>query len=674
MKDRDKRNRSAVGASTPSSKQSKDRLYAGKTLKASSPELGSANRAEPTHSSALPSSAAEVETLAPPSSRLPRWLFVWVLTWQFWAIAVLGLTGTAGFIATSALFKLPTLPSCPTLFLPLASASMRLYCAQLSADKQTTYGLLKAIELVEDLPPEHPLREEINRNIEQWSVQILDLTDEKFQNGDLEEAIADARRIPKYVEAYKLVKERIAKWQSVWDKADKIIAESEKLMLDAKWALAFRKASELTSLGNRYWTTTRYPQLIETIRVAQEESGKLDKAFALLKRGGVDNLLEAIEIAEEIKPDSTARKEAQKLVVEAGDKLLELAMARLEAGDWSTVMEIANRVPARLDIQEEITDLNNLAEAGSQAGVGTISGLEAAIEAAKAVPPGRPLYAKAQRLVGRWQLEIQDVQTLTKAEELASSGGTNYLRAAIAQARLVPRSHPRHRAAQGKIAEWTRQIQAIEDRPTIERADRYASSGNTEDIRQAINETRSIDSSRPLYQEAQERSRRWQEEIDNSSRPVVENAGDLVVEEAAPSRSASPPSNRPTARTIDRSELQDRSDLNRAIQIASQRTPSALSEAIRIAQQVPSDSVLRNQSVQRANSWSEDLLRLARERANSNVSEAIEIGRMVPGGTSAYPSARSQIEVWQQSLQPDLAPSPPPLQPPSPDEDNLIPN
>lgn len=678
MKDRDNRNLGAVNASTPSPRQSTEGLYARKSRNSNPSALSDADRVTSAHSTLPPPTEedrAETKTLASQRLRLPSWLSVWVLTWQFWTLAVLGLTGTAGFVATNALFNLPALPSCPTLFLPLASASMRLYCAQLSADKQTTYGLLKAIELVEALPPEHPLREEINRNIEQWSLQILDLTDEKFQNGDLEEAIADARRIPKYVEAYKLVEERIAKWQSVWEKAEKIVAEAETLMLDSKWGLAFRKASELTSLGNRYWATTRYTQLIEQIRLAQEESRKLDKAYALLKRGSVDSLLEAIEIAEGIKPESTARQEAQKLIAEAGDQLLDLAMERLEAGDWSTVMEIANRIPARLDIQEEITDLNNLAEAGSQAGVGTIAGLEAAIEAAKAVPPGRPLYERAQLLVGRWQLEIQDVQTLTKAEELANSGGINYLRAAIAQARLVPRSNPRYRAAQTKIAEWTQQIQSLEDQPILDRAERYASSGNPDDLRQAIDEARAIDPNRSLYREAERRSREWQEAIDRSNRPPLKNAGDLTVDESVPLPQERPlPNDSQNESGSSRNNIQGRVDLDRAFQAASKGTPSALSDAIRIAQQVSSSSAVYNQSVQAANSWSERLLGLARERASYNVSEALEIARMVPAGTSAYPSARSQIEAWQQSLKPDPIPSPPSLQPPTPEQDNLIPN
>jgi hypothetical protein len=689
MKDRENRNLwSAVGASPSPSKQSEGNLYAGKPLNSRPSVLPDADLDVSSIGTvnSPPTSEPEFDDEETPQFVLPRWLLIWAGAWQFWAIIVLSVAGTAGFVATTALFKLPALPSCPTLFLPLASASVRLYCAQLSADKQTTEALLNAIKLVEALPPEHPLRAEINRNIEEWSVQILDLADEKFQNGELEEAISDARKIPNYVEAYKLVEKRIAKWQGVWDKAKAIVAEAEKLMLDSKWGLAFRAASKLTGLNNRYWATTRYNQLIDQIRLAQEESGKLDKAYALMRQGGTDNLLEAIKLAEQIKPESTAYRESQKLIAEAGDKLLELAMERLEAGDWSAVMDIANRIPGNLKIQEEITDLNNLAEAGSQAGAGTVAGLEAAIAAAKAVPPGRPLYDRAQRLVGRWELEIQDVQTLTKAEELANGGGVNYLTAAIAQARLIPRSNPRYDEAQEKIAEWTRQIQVLEDQPILERADQIASSGGTSDLQQAIDDVRSIDSDRPLYREAQQRSREWQETIERSEdQPYLDRARSLADAGDLPG-AISIADSIPRGRALHgeaqneigrwRGEIQGRIELDRAFQTAREGTSSALSSAIRAAQQVPSNSTLYNQSVQAINGWSDRLLAMARERANYNLSEAIEIAQMIPDGTSAYPAARSQMEVWQQRLQPQLPDTSPALtdepSPPAEEENNLI--
>lgn len=665
MKDRENRNlRSPVGASQSSSGSSGSQLYRREGQLASPSGFSEtdlqqsreATNPSPTAETATPERLEEdrLDTVEDRRFPVPRWLFAWALAWQFWAVAVLGGAGTLGFLAANSLFKLPDLPSCPSLFLPLASGSVRLYCAQIEADRQTTESLLEAIRWVEVLPKEHPLRGEVDRKIEEWSLQILDLVDETVQAGYLDRGIADARRIPKYVKAYALVEDRIAKWQSIWSKGNKIIVEAEKLMLDSKWALAFRTASKLTTLNNNYWATTRYNQLIEKIRLAQEESAKLDKAFALLRQGGTDNIFEAIKLAEEIKPESTAHREAQKLLDEAGKKLLEIAMERLEAGDWSAVTDITNRIPAKLEVQEEIKDLNSLAEAGSQAGTGTADGLQAAIDAAKSVPPGRPLYSRAQRLIGRWELEIQDIQTLAKAEELANGGGTNYLMAAIAKARLIPPSNPRYREAQRKIAQWTDQMQPRENLP-IAQANPTVGSGNTGDLQRAIDDTQSSSSAPVFSPDIPTRSSRAVPEAPSAS-------GDSAAEGGRELQGSNEVQRQSEGLG---SEVRGRLELDRARQMARGGTSSALSSAIRIAQQVSSDSPLYNQSVQDSNSWSERILSLAREQAGSNLSQAIETAQKVPDGTSAYPAARAQIDAWQQQLQPQIPANPPAIDPQS---------
>ena len=88
------------------------------------------------------------------------------LSWQSWALVLVLACGGIGFTATTMLLRLPANPNCPRIFWPIASASMRLYCAQLEADAGTVESLLRAIELVAVLPQDHPLRGEIDRNVE----------------------------------------------------------------------------------------------------------------------------------------------------------------------------------------------------------------------------------------------------------------------------------------------------------------------------------------------------------------------------------------------------------------------------------------------------------------------------------------------------------------------------
>ena len=122
---------------------------------------------------------------------------------QSWALILILLSSGVGFGATTLLLKLPKTPQCSRVFWPVASASMRLYCAQLSADERTVDSLLRAIELVASLPADHPLHTEVERNIEEWATSILNLAEDEFQSGKLEEAIKTVKRIPDDVEAYK---------------------------------------------------------------------------------------------------------------------------------------------------------------------------------------------------------------------------------------------------------------------------------------------------------------------------------------------------------------------------------------------------------------------------------------------------------------------------------------
>jgi hypothetical protein len=86
---------------------------------------------------------------------------------------------------------------------------------------------LEAIALVQALPDNHPLRQEIDQRVEGWSRRILDLAEESFQSGQLEAAIATAGRIPPNTAAATLVKERIQSWQGVWKQGKSLYQEAE---------------------------------------------------------------------------------------------------------------------------------------------------------------------------------------------------------------------------------------------------------------------------------------------------------------------------------------------------------------------------------------------------------------------------------------------------------------
>ncbi len=254
-------------------------------------------------------------------------------SWKFWVGSSAVVFVGSGVIATALLLRLPAVPNCPAIFWPMASASLRMYCAQLAANKDTIDDLLSAIQLVNELPNDHPLRPEINRSIEEWSEQLLQLCDETFNAGKLDEAIAMARKIPANVPAYTLVEERINNWQSIWSKAEEIYNKAEAELRKQNWPQAFREAVQLLDINNKYWATVKYEEISNIMKTAREDGGKLGKAYSLADEGSLEKLLEAIKVAQSIDKNSRVYEKSREAIQEFSRKLMDLAEEKLEKRD-----------------------------------------------------------------------------------------------------------------------------------------------------------------------------------------------------------------------------------------------------------------------------------------------------------------------------------------------------
>ncbi|MBU7581780.1 MAG: chromosome segregation ATPase [Nostoc sp. TH1S01] len=623
----------------------------------------------------LPIIDHHVAEASPPSKRsrpLPRWMKSWVL----WSILLALIPGSIGFLAMAMLLKLPAAPNCPSIFWPLASASVRLHCAQLAASKQTVNDLLQAIALVKQLPENHPLRGEIDRFIEEWSRDILQLADQSFQAGDLEEAIATAQKIPQDLPVYKLVDEKIAKWESIWSKADEIYQAVEAELQQRRWQSASMLAAKLLRVDNKYWSSTKYDQVNRLIVSVREDGDKLDKADSLAKSKVVDNLLEAIKIAESIGKDSYFYEKAQETIPLYGRKMLELAQAKLDARDADAALEIARQIPDITKLQADVEDFIAIADAQRSAWLGTVSSLETAIAQAQEIDPSRANYNKAQQLISRWQLEIQDVNRLEKARTLASQGTINDLAAAIIEAQQIPSNNPRGSEARQEVGRWQAQVETIEDRPYLERAEQIALLEDINSLQAAIAEASQIRKGRALYPEARKRINSWTAKIERiQDQPYLDQARDLAqtgdlnaaINAAQTIASSGRALSGEAQAAIDdwRSQIRAKDNWNRARQVAVVGTPDALVEAIRLANKVPSSNILRLDANVAIDQWSQQLLDLARSQSTSNLSKAIETAQLVPRGTSAYSTAQEQIKNWQQLLNPQPLPQPEPLLPQS---------
>ncbi|PSB27813.1 hypothetical protein [Stenomitos frigidus] len=296
------------------------------------------------------------------------------------------------------------------------SVAATLYCAQASAGQQTIDGLSEAIRLARLVPSDHPLEAQSLQLVEQASQKLLELAENSFQAGNLEEAIGTARRIPAITAAYKTADERIKEWQSAWDKAQSIYTDAQASADRDQWDQAFGKARELRQLGNRYWDTDRYQELVQKIQEAKE--GKAAQAKA----------------ERDSQKASQARYTAQPDIM----------------SNWQQ------------DQAREATE--HLKRARRLASAGTPEGLRAATDAAGMVLYGTPQYEEAQRLVDRWNHRLQDLEDrpyLARAMQLASKGDLPSLQAAIAEASNVSFGSALYQEAQDKIGQWTDAIQKL---------------------------------------------------------------------------------------------------------------------------------------------------------------------------------------------------------------------
>ena len=588
----------------------------------------------------------------------------WWQAWQLWAMLLVLASGGIGYGATSTLLKLPETESCSKVHWPVASASVRLYCAQVLAEQNDVNNLLKAIALLEKLPENHPLRREINRNIEKWSTKILTIGEEQFQAGNLESAITIAQQIPENLKAHNLVAAKVQKWEEIWLESSENYAQVEARLRASKWNEAFSWAVRLADSKNNYWATTKYQETIDKINVAQEESAVLDEAVVRLNDGKIDGLLEAVNRARRISQNSYAYQEAQNIVQQATGRLLTKIETLVDGQEWSLALQTINRIPASLGLQEKLTDWNTLAGAGVSASLGTVLSVEDAIAEAEEIEPSSPLYGKAQYLISRWELEIEDIKHLAKARELARDRDIVAYNSAIIEARLIPASNPRYQEAQREITRWQKEIYTIEDRPVIERAKSLAAPSNVNAWRRAIAEINLVSSNSPLYGEASRYASSWQNSIEiEEDQPILDRAlmlasmGDYnkaistaqtILDGRALSAQAQ------TRIALWRKEIQGRRYLTEAYALANQRTPDSLTRAILLARQVPSNTSTYSQVLQNVSLWSEQILAIARRTSYDSLELAIDIAEKIPSGTSGYYSAQSQIQTWKRQLNPPV--------------------
>jgi hypothetical protein len=580
-----------------------------------------------------------------------------VRSWPIWSLGALVLVGGIGIASAVSLFRIPNLPNCRAIVWLTASATTRIQCAEAYANQGTVDGYLDAIALVEELPEDHPLRGDIDQRVEVWAERILDLAEQTFQAGQLQEAIGIAQRIPNHTGAADVVNDRVIRWKEVWESAEAIYAAAEQELNALEFQNAFSQAIKLLDVGNEYWKTVKYDELSNAISAAREDLNELGRAKRLAKQRTLKSMQEAIEIAESIDKDSPLYKESQTLIRMFGRDLMAMAEDALERRDANLADKMLAAIPVKLRMGEEIADMRIIIEATKLTWQGGVLGLEGAIVRLQSIGNDRPLYPKAQTLMRRWQDEADGLAKLEWAREVALPGTVADLQAAINEAEQISPDNPVWKDAQSEIKQWRTQIQTAEDRPFLAQADQLAQVG---DLQGAVSAARQIAPGRALYSEAQDKIETWRSQIQrNEDGPILAEAKQLATlgqyQEAiaVASRIRSGRALYADAQSdisTWRSRIQGQEDLQRAYRAAQRGTIPDLVEAIEIARNISDNSPQKTEANQALTRWSYDILRMAETESQYSLNRAIEIAESVPAQTEAYAQAQLRIREWQAVL------------------------
>ena len=342
---------------------------------------------------------------------------------QLWIGLIILLPLGTGVLGVWLLSKMDDV-ECQTVWLsPLATESTRLYCAQITADRQTATDLAEAIKLADSISLSHPLRQDGDRLIQQWSNRLLELGDMAFQNGKLDDAIIMLQSIPDGTPLYASTTQQIEQWRETWKQAEDIVQKVQDAIAADNLLIAFAEARTLLKINNEYWRTTRFQDVVNQIQTAKES--KIAQAAADRKKG--------------------------------------IANAPFEKMRPLTTDELMSGWQKEQDQEAAI----HLQKARSLAATDEVSRLRDAIAEAQMVLSGSAQYTQAQQLIKDWSTQIEtaeDRPSLNRATALARKGGIDSLEAAITEANRIYFGRALYREAQANIDQWSAQVRQLYDR------------------------------------------------------------------------------------------------------------------------------------------------------------------------------------------------------------------
>ncbi|WP_310482965.1 hypothetical protein [Chamaesiphon sp. VAR_48_metabat_403] len=474
----------------------------------------------------------------------------------FWAVlaAMVGGTGITSYLL---LIAVPPTPNCQGA-LPISTDSERLYCAQVGADTKEVPKLRSAVDLVKGWTDRHPLYRESQRMLKGWSEDLMRISRKQVNEGKINRAIATLKIVPTTSPVYDLAQESIGKLTIQNRDSAKIDTKFEQSMKSGDWNQSFAILQSVQKMRGTYWNSFKYDKM--AAKLAQERNGwdKLQEAKDALENKDSDDyntrakriaaavkaaskkekvveiplpnepepIVNAMKLANQIDSSTYVYHEGQVLRSKWSKHLVSLSVNSYKAQNFTEAIALVQKVPQDTSIYGEAQDWVKLNQAHVWAGKKHMLAMMDAIAQVKKIPKTSPIYTLARTQRSNWESRLKQETQLQWARSIASFQQPSTLALAIATAKQVPAQSEVGQTVQSEIADWSRQIETIDNRVILAKAKQMVSKGESlVNLKAAVRLARNITPDRPLGEEITGYVAAWNEKIQTiEDRPILASA------------------------------------------------------------------------------------------------------------------------------------------------------
>ena len=457
--------------------------------------------------------------------------------WLLMGMISCSVAGAVTLLAYRTLTMVPPSPSC-TALPSTASDRQVLQCAQTAAQSGELTELLSGIALLGEWTAEDPLYIEAQKWLQKWSESILAVANQNIKSGNLQRAIELAEQIPESSPAYADAQAALTDWRQANHQIEALTAEVHEAMKWQDWDLASEKISAINALNNAPGRSQRVTVLLQQLMAEKQGRRHVSKARELAQTHDPQQLSLAVEHIGQINPETDAWADVQPELQQWGKILLAFGTEQWRQGNLDDAITIAERIAFIQSVSKQARHLKHMSQASKLATAATNSwrpspvhlfNLMEAIAAADQIPPDSPFYPQAQADLNQWEVQFKDVVHLQAAQFSASLDSPTGFDLAILLAQQITSERPRRVQAQTLIAHWRREIERIEDRHYLVRAQKLAEPGTVPSLQVAIAEAGKIPIGRPLRGDAQAMIYDWTQEIETiEDRPFLNLARTLA--------------------------------------------------------------------------------------------------------------------------------------------------